>query len=199
MPPSNPELHVLLLAAGNASRFGSAKQTALVGGVSMVRRAALAALGTGAGLVVVTGAYADEVARELAGLSLSLRHNAEWQQGMGGSIARGFRQLLAVAPPSVAAIVMLADQPLIGTGELQRLIRAHREAPERIIAADHGTTLGPPCLFPRRYYEELSALSGPQGARRVLEEHRAQVVKVSMPEAAIDIDTRLDYERLSIY
>ena len=189
------DLDVVLLAAGNASRFGSAKQRVLIGGVPMVRRAAQAALATGAGVSVITGAYADEVAQELAGLPLTLLHNTAWQQGMGSSIACGFRHLID-APVSAAAMVCLADQPLVGAAELQRLISVHHTAPERIVAADHGTTLGAPCLFPRRYYAELAALAGAQGARRLLDIHAQHVTAVAMPEAAVDVDTPLDYERL---
>jgi molybdenum cofactor cytidylyltransferase len=190
-----PNLHAVLLAAGDASRFGSAKQRVLIGGIPMVKRAAQAALGTGAGLIVVTGAYRDDVAAELAGLPLTLLHNADWRQGMGESIACGFRHLGDV-PASTAAIVCLADQPLVGTAELQRLISAHLTASERIVAADHGTTLGAPCLFPRRYYAELAGLTGAQGARKLLDIHAQHVTAVAMPEAAVDVDTPLDYERL---
>ena len=190
------ELQIVLLAAGSASRFGSAKQSAPIGGVAMVRRAAMAALSTGAELLVVTGAYTDAVADELAGLPLTLLHNAQWQGGMGGSIACGFRQILSASAQAEAAIVCLADQPLVGAAQLQRLIDDPRRAAERIIAADHGKTLGPPCLFPRRYFVELSELSGMQGARSLLDRHAAEVTAVFMPEAAVDIDTPLDYERL---
>jgi CTP:molybdopterin cytidylyltransferase MocA len=196
MPGPSAGLHILLLAAGNASRYGSAKQRVLITGISMVRRAALAALATGAGLIVVTGAHAEAVAEELAGLPVTLLHNTHWPQGMGGSIASGFRYLLQTAASSAAAIVCLADQPLIGHAELQRLIAAHRNAPDRIIAADHGAALGPPCLFPSHYYAELAKLSGAQGARKVLERYPAEVDTVAMPQAAVDIDTPDDYERL---
>ncbi len=68
--------------------------------------------------------------------------------------------------------------------------------PGRIIAADHGSTLGPPCLFPRRWYPELAALSGPQGARSLLLKHAAEVEPLPLPQAAIDIDTPEDYRHL---
>jgi len=162
-----------------------------------VRRAAEAALQTGAPLTVVTGAYADAVAQELQGLPLTLLRNDDWAQGMGSSIGYGFRHLLGEAADSAAAIVALADQPRVDSAALQRLIGAHRQTPGLIIAADHGSTLGPPCLFPAAYYPELAALSGPQGARRLLQRHASAVQRLAMPEAAVDIDTPEDLQRLA--
>jgi molybdenum cofactor cytidylyltransferase len=190
------DLHILLLAAGCASRFGSAKQGARVEGIAMVRRAALAALATGAGLSVVTGAWVETVTAELSGLPLQLLHNADWEQGLGSSIACGTRALLQVAVRPEALIVTLADQPLVDMAALRRLIAAHRRAPKRIVAADHGSTRGPPCLFPQRYFVELAALQGAQGAKPLLQRHAHAVDVVPMPEAELDIDTPADYQRL---
>lgn len=191
------ELQILLLAAGSASRYGAPKQLALLDGSSLVRRAAEAALQTGAALTVVIGAYADAVAHELQGLPLTLLRNDDWAQGMGSSIGCGFRHLLATAPSAQAALLCLADQPRIGVAQLSALIEGHRRAPQQIVAADLGEAPGPPCLFPRRCFEELAQWSGPQGARRLLQREAAQLQRVAMPEAAIDVDTPDDLRRCS--
>lgn len=188
------KLHALLLAAGNASRFGSAKQLALLDGLPLVRRAALAALDAGLPLTVVTGAWPLEVTAALQGLSLTLVHNDDWQQGMGSSLGCGFRQMLT--GDSEATVVCLADQPLVGGAQLLQLIEAWRATPERIVTAASGDIPSPPCLFPRRYYEELSGWQGTQGARKLLQREAAQVLRIEMPEAAMDVDTPEDYARL---
>jgi len=185
----------VLLAAGSASRFGSAKQLAPIAGVALVRRAAQAIAATGAELLVVTGAYAGDVAAALSGISARLMHNPQWQLGMGESIACGARELLnRVAGPS-ACLLCLADQPLIGAAQLQRLLDAAAADATRIIASDHGAILGPPCLFPAEFLVELAQLSGAKGARVLLERHRSRVTEVAMPEAALDIDAPEDYAR----
>jgi len=186
-------LHGVLLAAGSASRYGSAKQLLPIDGEPMVRRATLAALQIGARLLVVTGAHAAAVEAALAGLPLELLHNPDWEQGMGGSIGCAFRHIGQSSP---ASLVLLADQPQVGAGELQRLVDAGQRMPGRIIAANHGALLGPPCLFPQRWYPELAALSGPQGARGLLQKHAAEVEPLPLPQAAADIDTPEDYRRL---
>jgi molybdenum cofactor cytidylyltransferase len=191
-------LTVVLLAAGAGSRFGSAKQLATLDGVSLVRRSALAALGAGCPLVVVTGAYAPSVARALDGLDLALVYNRDWARGMGGSLACAVRHLLGRELSGTGIIVCLADQVRIGKAELVRMIEAHQLAPGRILAADHGPVRGPPCLFPAAYFAELAGLTGDRGARALLAKYAAEVDPLSMPQAAEDIDTRADLDRLSL-
>ncbi len=189
-------LCIVLLAAGNSSRFGSPKLLSPLGDSTLIAHAARAALQTGAPLIVVTGAYADKITAALEGINARLIHNSDWEEGMGTSIATAFRHLPNDADTFDAAIVCPADMPLVGAAQFQRLIDAHRQSPQRIIVSDLGEAQGPPCLFPRHYFEELAKLRGPQGARTLLKEHKAEITSIAMPEAAMDIDTPDDYAKL---
>jgi molybdenum cofactor cytidylyltransferase len=179
---------IVIVAAGEAKRFGSAKLVATIDGVPLVRRAALAALNVCAQVVVVTGAHRAVVEGCIADLAITRVFNANWAEGLGGSIARGIQALNSCD----AAIIMLADQALIGAPELRRLIDAHAVEPQRIIAAQYANVLGPPCLFPHTYFPELAALRGDQGARSLLRRHAQLVDALPMPGAAVDIDAPQD-------
>lgn len=187
---------IVLLAAGNSSRYGSAKLLEEFGGQTLIRRISEAALATGSRVLVVTGAYAERINAELAGLDVTLLHNADWNEGMGTSIAKAFKQLLSLADPCVAAIVCPTDLPLIGTAQLRRLIDAHHRRPHRIVASAWGETQGTPCLFPAVHFDELAQLRGPSGAKVLLAKRESALERVEMPEAAADIDTKEDYMRL---
>ena len=187
----------ILLAAGEASRYGSPKQLLRFKGVSLVRRAALAILETGAALTVVTGAHAEKVVAELAGLPVTLVHNADWHQGMGCSIAAGFRSLADTAAGDSAALLCLSDQPLVGATQLRRLLQSMVAGSGTIVISDYGGSHGPPCLFPADLYPELAALQGAAGARGVLTRHPDRVVAVAMPEATVDIDTPLAWQEFT--
>jgi CTP:molybdopterin cytidylyltransferase MocA len=184
----------VLLAAGNASRFGAAKQTLPIEGIPMVRRAAMAALEAGLSpVIVVTGAYAEAVKTCLAGLPVQLTENPDWTTGMGSSLGLGVRTAMAMEAMPHALLVLLADQPGISAADLKALVDAYASAPGRIRAARFEGHLGPPCLFPRAYFGELASLQGTKGARRLLEHYLDRVDGHDLPAAAFDIDTPADH------
>lgn len=190
-----PQVRALLLAAGAGCRYGRLKQLETLCGQSLVRRAALTVLAAGLPLEVVIGAEADRVRSELEDLPLRLIENPHWQQGMGGSIA------CALAPATLedtaAVVIVLADQALLRTDDLQALVHAHRAHPQAILAADYGPTLGPPCLFPGAYLRELRALSGDRGAGALLRRHQDVVRSLPMPHAGVDVDAPADLARVA--
>jgi len=184
---------VLLLAAGEGRRFGGIKQLADIAGEAMVKRAARMLLALDLPVLVVTGAYADEVEAALDGLPLSILRCHDWSLGMGHSLAAGTRALTRMYPRASAVMVALADQPLLDGVLLQDMLHRHTLAPEKILAtAQHGT-LGPPALFPRDCFTALAALSGPHGARGLLQ-HEAQRVEPFTSAHLIDIDTPADLQ-----
>jgi molybdenum cofactor cytidylyltransferase len=191
-------IDILVMAAGESRRYGAAKQLADIGGTAMLRRVVLQALETGARVSVVVGANADAVSACVADLEITVVRNDRWSSGMGGSIATGVADIAGREPATSAILVTLADQPLVGSGDFRRMLAAHRAAPERIVAADHGNGLiGVPALFPPAFHDALRSLSGPSGARLLLERHAADIDGVVMPAARIDIDTPEDLARLA--
>ena len=196
MSNGDGDIGIVLLAAGEASRFGSAKQLLPIAGIPMVRRAALAALQTGARVIIVTGAYCEQVEMCVGDLPITMVFNPKWPLGLGHSIACGIDGLRQMTLPTNAAIIGLVDQPMIGTTELLKLVAAHHRAPERIIASSYNQAQGPPCLFPRAYFDDLANLHGVIGAKALLQHHAAEVDVVLMPQGEIDIDRPEDHRRL---
>ncbi|WP_199099144.1 nucleotidyltransferase family protein [Dyella sp. ASV21] len=186
----------VILAAGNASRFGSLKQVIAIDGEPMVRRAARNALAAGLDpVVVVVGARSHRVIASLHNLGVCAITNDDWPAGMGGSLAIGVKELLLQAEPVQSLMVLLADQPAIEVADLEGLRLTHAASPERILACRHQDRLGPPCVFPIALADELMTLSGPRGAHAVLQKHAAQVDTLDLPAAFFDIDQPDDYVR----
>jgi len=183
---------IVVLAAGAATRFGASKLTVPIDGVPLVRRAALAALGASAHVVVITGAHRAAVESCIADLAVERVFNPGWADGIGGSIACG---VAALSPSCDATIIALGDQALIGSDEFRALIAAHARAPGRIIAATYADVVGPPCLFPPALFGELIELAGDRGARMLLRRHSRLVDALPMACAAVDIDTVDDAAR----
>ena len=190
-------IDILVMAAGESRRYGSAKQLADIGGTAMLRRIVLQVLETGARVTVVIGANADAVSACVADLKITVIRNDRWSSGMGESIATGVADIAGRQPATSAILVALADQPLVDPGDFRRMLAAHRAAPERIVAADHGNgVIGVPALFPPVFHDALRGLSGPRGARLLLERHAADIDAIAMPAARIDIDTPEDLANL---
>lgn len=195
MTPSRA-IAIVVLAAGEAARYGAAKQVLAIDGQPQVRGIAQAALQISPRVTVVTGAHRATVEAVLNDLPVDVTFHADWAAGMGGSLAWGVRSALAHDASLDAIIICLCDQPAIRAAQLAALVRASARAPRSIIAAMHSDGVrGAPCLFPSRFFDELLALHGTEGARRVLVHHAGEVLAVSMPEARIDIDTPDDYRR----
>lgn len=181
---------VLVMAAGGSRRFGGPKLLARIGGETLLRRALRVALGCRpAGCVIVLGARAAELRREIHGYPVRVAINRRWRSGLAGSLRAG---LAALPRQATAALVLLADQVAIGPAELEVLIAAWRRAPQAIVASRCGDVVGPPALFPRRQFRQLRRLRGDAGAKRLLLDARLRVIEVEMPQALRDVDRRSD-------
>jgi CTP:molybdopterin cytidylyltransferase MocA len=185
---------VVVLAAGGSRRFGSPKLLACIGGETLLNRAVRAALGARpAGCVVVLGARADELGRRLRAWPVRVVINRRWRSGLASSLRAGVSALPRQAP---AALVLLADQAMVGPAELELLLAAWRRTPRRIVASRAGDFLGPPAVFPRRVFRDLRRLRGDAGARTLLSDPRRAVSGVELPRAAHDVDRPGDLRRL---
>jgi CTP:molybdopterin cytidylyltransferase MocA len=196
----------VVLAAGGSSRLARPKQLVVHEGLPLVARAAQAALETGADpVVVVLGADATMVRAALSGIPVIPVVNPEWDGGLGTSIATGVRTIMGHTPSVCGVLVMLADQPLVDEAALGRLIDTWFYSDPRpcdggldatIAAAEYDDTVGVPAVFGRAHFDALCSLPPAAGAARLLRHGDDRVIRVAMPEAAVDVDTPEDLERL---
>lgn len=185
---------LMILAAGASTRLGRPKQLLPFRGRSLLRHAAETALNSVyRPVVVVLGAFADQLQPELAALPVTVAINPAWAEGMASSIRTGLRE---VASPPDAVVIMLCDQPLVTAAMLDQLINIHRAEKRGIVASAYEGTLGVPALFSRKYYPELGLLEGDQGAKRIIVKHENDLARISLPEAAFDVDRVEDAARL---
>lgn len=179
---------VVVLAAGGSGRMGRAKQLLPYLGHTLVEHAARTALASGAAeVVVVVGAHAPEVRARLRGLRVKVVLNAEWAEGMGGSIAKG---VAALSESVDTAVIALGDQPRITPAHLRAL--ATHGGP--IVASSYDGVVGAPCAFARSEFPRLLALTGDQGARHLI--RGADVETIPFEAANLDVDTPEDYQAL---
>lgn len=191
---------IIILAAGSSTRMGRPKQLLTYGSHTLLRHAAEAAVASCCGPVfVVLGAYASRLHREIEGLPVRSVMNERWADGMGSSIQAGLAVLTTSHGPvrdTEAVILMLCDQPYVTAAVINNLVTVYHTTGKRMIASEYGGTLGVPALFGREYFAELSTMSGPTGAKRLIAAHASEVVPVPFPKGMTDVDTAEDYQQL---
>lgn len=184
----------VVLAAGAASRYGRPKVLERFGGHTLLEHVCRALGEAGCEpVVVVLGAHADEI-RRTARLPSTV-FNVEWRSGMASSLRTG----LAALPSHVtAAVVALADQPLVGAEVVRRLVAAGRDGAQAAVATYGGRPRNPVLLARSVFAEVAASVHGDKGAREWLRSHPDRVVPVPCDDAGdpFDIDTPADLARL---
>lgn len=195
---SGGNVGAVILAAGSSSRMGSPKQVLQFRGMSLLRRAALAALGAGCSpVIVVTGAYAELSRRELDGLDVREALNPRWETGMASSIGAGLEGLVDADADTGAAIFMLCDQPHVTADVIAGLVSAHRVIRRLVIASTYGGSFGVPALFDRSLFAELARLEGGAGAKQVIRRYASEAHFLPFQGGEVDVDTLDDFSRLT--
>lgn len=189
-----PTVYAVVLAAGQASRFGATKQVVTIDGVPLIRRVYdAAAEACGECVITVLGHEAATVCSAMQANSGFLVVNEEFEAGLGSSIAAAAH----VCPPEAdALLLLLADQVLVTSEHLDALLRTWSGASDEIVATAYAGTEGPPVLMPRGTFADLGNLDGDTGARRLFRDGRFRLKTVCFENAAIDIDTRADLAQL---
>ncbi len=186
----------MVLAAGEARRFGAPKQLAQWRGKSLLAHTVDTALAAEAQpVIVILGAHADAIHPVLSQKSVTVVENPNWAQGMSTSLRAG----LSALPKNIAAVVvLLADQPAVRAETVAALIdRYWRTLAPLVIPAFEGTR-GNPILLDRSLFAELQTVRGDVGARPVVRAHLSQAEIVAVPDPAIlrDVDTPRNLDEL---
>ena len=190
---TEPRLGIVILAAGEARRFGACKQLALFHMKPLLQHVIDAALSLRPiRLVVMTGKYHEAIAAandKGVVTGAELIHNTDWSSGMSSSIRLGCELL---SDDCDQLLVLLADQVLVSTGELETLIAQAMDGGGA--CAGFSETVGPPAIFSRGWYPDLLKLKAKNGAKKLLTDPSKLVTVVPMKSAGWDINSKHDLE-----
>lgn len=164
----------VVLAAGEATRFGSPKQRLLLPRV--LERLAASPVDE---IVVVEGAY--ELCVDSTRAPVRLVRCPEWARGPGASLRCG---LAALADDVEAAVVIMADGPSLAPAAVGRVIGDWRAHGGTIVAASYGGVRGHPLLAVRAAWADV-----PDEGLRVVEPRLVPCDDLGAPG---DVDTPED-------
>jgi len=191
---SGPAL--IVLAAGRGSRFSGAehKLAQPLGSSTVLGTTLRHAIETHLAVVVVTTEpLADMARRSVAARDVvvlpvvgSAATNATL--GMGYSIAAG----VGARPDAHGWMILPGDMPLVRPASMLAVARQLDHHP--VVYAQHKGRRGHPVAFSAELYSELTALSGDEGARRLIARYPAMGVELDDAGVLVDVDTQADLD-----
>lgn len=185
----------VLLAAGEGSRMGGVPKCLLrLNGKPLVEHHLEAMRGAGIGkVVVVTGYHHEQIEPAIAGFPVTIARNPQPEAGQPSSVRVGIE---ALGERFDLVIVALADQPSVGSAELEELIRAFRDRPPgtQIVYPSVAGQRGNPVLFSGELIASLQGKGGQVPGRKYIDDHPylVHVHATGNPNFVLDLDTRED-------
>ena len=186
---------VIVLAAGKGSRFLGAehKLAQSLGGVTVLGSTLRHAIASHLQVVVVTTQALAEVARRSVAardviVLPEVGSPGQTALGLGDSIGAG----VAARPDASGWLILPGDMPQVQPLSLQAVARQLVQHP--VVYAQHKGLRGHPVGFAAELYSELIALSGDEGARRLIARYPAFGLELDDPGVLVDVDTEADLD-----
>jgi molybdenum cofactor cytidylyltransferase len=182
----------VVLAAGEASRFGGPKQLAELDGRPLVEHAlaSIAAVPAIERYVLVLGAYADQIRAAIDPHGAEIVVCDDWAEGQAASLRAG----LSAIDDFDAAAIFLGDQPGITPAAIDAVLVMFDGT--RAVRAVYEGSPGHPVVMPRALMRQAMELKGDAGARELLEGAAVRKVEVAHLCRPTDVDTPGDLESL---
>ncbi|MGZ4200498.1 MAG: nucleotidyltransferase family protein [Thermoleophilaceae bacterium] len=182
----------VVLAAGEATRFGGPKQLAELDGRPLLEHAlrSVSAVPAIDRIVVVLGAHAKEIRAKVDFLDTEPIVCEDWREGQAASLRAG----LAALGDVEAALITLGDQPRI-TPQVIAMALDDFDG-RRPVRMTYDGQPGHPVVLPAGMIPRVMELEGDVGARHLLEQARVREVEAGHLASAADVDTPADLEVL---
>ncbi len=191
----NLQPHIIVLAAGQSTRFGGNLHKLMQPwlGATLLENSLRHAVASHLPVVVVTTELLAGVARQhVAARDVvvvpPMDGSSNSPLGVGFSIAAG----VSASPNAPGWLVLPADMPLIQAQTLQLVARQLAKHP--VVFAQYQGRRGHPVGFSAELYSELIALTGDEGAKRLVSRYPAHAVLVDDPGVLLDVDTPEDLD-----
>ena len=188
----------VVLSAGESSRMGRRPKALLpIDGQTFIERIVAALKQTTVGkIIVILGHNARELEAKISHLPVQILINTDYQQGQLSSLQLAVRHLQADADCD-GMLVHLVDHPYLAPALVQEMIRRFYETKKRIIVPRYHGKRGHPVIFSNALFGELLSAPMAEGAKAVVNAHRAETLEIDTQEEgiAVDIDTPELYQQ----
>ena len=189
----------LILAAGEAKRFGYPKQILKWKDSTILGTVILEAVKAKfADVYVVLGAHYQKIMEALENeLSIvKVINNVNWKKGMFSSIKEGIRYALHDSCPDYI-LFQLGDMPFITKDVFNKFIEMANKKPD-VVIAEESNRPAHPYMFHRKFFNEILASNPEDGMRTYIRREFKNACKISVKRvvAREDIDTWEKYAQV---
>jgi molybdenum cofactor cytidylyltransferase len=187
----------VVLSAGESSRMGRPKALLPIDGQTFIERIVAALKQTRVGkIIVILGHNASELQPKISHLPVEILINTDYKLGQLSSLQLAVRHL-QLDHDCDGMLVHLVDHPYLTPALVQEMIGRFYETKKRIIVPKFHGKRGHPVIFSRELFAELLSAPVDQGAKAVVNAHRADTLEIETEEAgiALDIDTPELYQQ----
>jgi molybdenum cofactor cytidylyltransferase len=187
----------VVLSAGESSRMGRPKALLPIDGQTFIERIVAALKQTKVGkIIVILGHNARELQSKISHLPVEILINTDYKLGQLSSLQLAVRNL----QPDLdcdGMLVHLVDHPYLAPALVEEMIRRFYETKKRIIVPKFHGKRGHPVIFSNALFGELLSAPMAEGAKAVVNAHRAETLEIDTQEEgiAVDIDTPELYQQ----
>lgn len=192
----NYNLILILLAAGKSSRYGENKLLQEICGIPMYRR--ILTMYSEVKEIdrrIVVSQY-DAVIRYADSLGYLTVRNDKTELGISRSVKLGTKEALKY--PCTEFLFAVCDQPLLKAETVSSLIKGYYESGKSLGGIICRGNIGNPCIFARKWAEELLLLKGDRGGKLILSGNMDEMYCMDQEDESelMDIDCAGDLENL---
>ena len=187
----------VVLSAGESSRMGRPKALLPIDGQTFIERIVAALKQAKVGkIIVILGHNARELQSKISHLPVEILINTDYKLGQLSSLQLAVRYL----QPDLdcdGMLVHLVDHPYLAPALVEEMIRRFYETKKRIIVPKFHGKRGHPVIFSNALFDEILSAPTEEGAKAVVNAHRAETLEIETEEdgIAVDIDTPELYQQ----
>jgi CTP:molybdopterin cytidylyltransferase MocA/broad specificity phosphatase PhoE len=181
-----PDVGVIILAAGYSSRMGQMKALMEIGGSTMLQRCiTLFQPLMNKTIWVVTGHGHEHVAEAIVTQDVIPVVNHHYKNGMFSSIQVGLQHAKQC---KTGCFLMPVDFPLVKAETITRIMEVVALNPGKwVVPTFHGKK-GHPLFIPAAHFQEILEYQGENGLKAITENHRAEFVTVPVEDEGVVLD-----------
>ncbi len=183
------KINLILLAAGNSSRFQDNKLLTTVNNKPMYMNVVEKSLKLNFNKIILVTQY-EEIKVALIEGPIQVVMNQNSELGISHSIKLGIQTDMEAN----AYMFMVCDQPFISLVSIETLVYRFIKSNKGIACVEHEGNLGNPTIFSEKYKNELLSLEDDVGGKSIIKKHLDDLERVTIMHEIelIDIDTKED-------